>query len=174
MFRHKVKFTDAEGVETYGYYRNSGPEVDKAKRRGLAVVDDAVLPRAYLVPLADVEDVESEPARYDAKKRRFVGGDVVEQHEQREYEKAKKLSASLPQDGKVRAGAMFEISVADGRAPYVVVSVGKRTCRVEWRGFGGDRYRDHHFGLGGSFLIRDVARYVTGDQMLRSIFGGGE
>jgi hypothetical protein len=168
---YKVTFR-AKGVVHYGIIRQYGPEAEKAKKRGLCLVEDAVFPRSYLVPRGDVVDVESDWGRFDAKLQKSVGGDVVEQYMAREYEKARALSASLPQDGRVRPGALFDIVVADGRASYVVVSVGARTCKVEWRGFQGDRYTDHHFGWGGSFPVRDVARYVAQAQAMRSIFGG--
>jgi len=161
-FRYKVKFRGGGGRMYYGVVRSYGAEADEHKARGLAIVDDAVLPVAYSVAEADLVDVESEFGRFDHKNDRLVGGDEIVRARADAFEVARKLAATAPDDGKLRVGDLFQIGVADGYAWYVVTKVNKKTCRVEWRHFGGDGYQDHHFGLGGSFPIQDVSRYTEG------------
>ena len=103
----------------------------------------------------------------------WEGGDEIHVAVREAFKKAQEIDAALP-DG-VHVGSLFSIGVADGAAWYVVTKVSKKTCEVEWRGFGGgDRYTDHHFRWGGKFPVADVARYVGRTRGLAKMFGTRE
>ena len=99
----------------------------------------------------------------------FEGGDEYQQYVRAEAKKACALSDSLPPG--VQVGKMFSIGVGDGQADYVVTKVMRSNCQVEWRGFSMDRWTDHHFGWGGSFPIKDIARYVGQAEAMAKLFG---
>lgn len=154
MEHYQVKFTDANGRVYYGIYR--GPVKGK---KGYCTVDDAVIPQPWCVPesmLVDIPLGDYENSEYN----KFVN---------KEYEKARKLSKSLGAGLKV--GKLFDTSVADGRAYYVVTKVGKKNVTVEWRGFCLDRYTEQVLGWGGSFPAHVIERMVGMQDALAKIFG---
>lgn len=168
--RYQVKF-QRNGKTIFGivrYASSSDKDVQAAKARGEVIVDDAVYPVSYSVKESDLTDIKSEFGSFDPKTREFVGGDELRQHVQAELKKAVEANEAVT-DG-VGVGSMFRVGVADGYASYVVTKVNKKTCKVEWRGFGADRYTDHHFGYGGTFKLDDVARYVEGERTMNRIF----
>lgn len=146
-WRYQVKWV--VGNETrYGIFRSAA--------NGIAVVEDACMPYAHEVREADLVDIKP---NYPSEMDTFI---------QEAYEKANAESCKI--EGVV-PGKLFRIGVADGYAYYVVTKVNKKTCTVEWRGFSGDRWQDHHFGLGGKFPISDVARYVRFTDGMAKLFG---
>lgn len=167
--RYQVRFQRA-GTIHYGIVRSYGKEVEAAKARGLLIVEDAVLPVAYEVREADVVDLEVKlPGRFDSATGLYVDLSEYDTYVQEAWKAAKAVSDAVASG--VCVGSMFTIGVGDGSAHYVVTKVNKKTCRVEWRGFCADRWRDHHFGMGGSFKLEDVARYVESDRAMARLFG---
>lgn len=169
---YRVKFR-RNGDWVYGTVRNvykstprNYPEVEAAER-GMLIVDDVILPVCYEVAEAEVIDI---PYDYKADYRE----DEVNAYIEQRFETAKKTSDSIP-EGTVAPGSMFYIGVADGQAFYVVTEVreDENKCEVEWRGYGGlDGYQDHWFGLGGTFPLDRVAKYVNAAQAAHRLFGG--
>lgn len=166
MDRYQVKF-ERKGKTIYGICESYGEEAEAAKSRKEVIVSDAVLPAQYRVPEKQIVDIPLEIGQYNPTTHKFEGADELHQHVATEFKKAIELSDSLP-DG-VQVGALFGLGVGDGTAWYVVTKVGKRTCRIEWRGFCLDRYFDHHFGCGGTFPIADVARYVERQRVWKKL-----
>lgn len=79
-------------------------------------------------------------------------------------------STALP-DG-LHVGKIFSIGVADGHAYYEIVKILKTSVRIICRDdLCPDKWQDHHFGGGGTFSKRDVARYVGFEDGMRKIFG---
>lgn len=158
MDHYQVKF-EREDQTIFGICETYHEDAKSAAARGEVIVSDAVLPVQYEVREDQIVDIPIELGRCNRKTDEYEGGDEYRNYVAAQFKIAKQLSDSLP--GGVQVGALFGVGVADGIAWYVVTKVGKRTCRVEWRGFCIDRYYDHHFGSGGSFPIAEVARYVS-------------
>jgi len=149
MGRYQVKWTDKGGNVRYGIYRSEYffSKGEKRPKAGRAWVDDAILPVCHDLSEKVLTDVVLE---FNGEYDKYVEG---------QYEEALRVSDGLK--GRVSVGSLFGIGVADGGAFYVVTRVGKKTCDVEWRGYGGDRYTDHYFGWGRRGVpIADVRRYV--------------
>jgi len=164
--RYHVKFVDTAGKTYYGIYHEPIPD-EEAPKPGHAFITDAVLPKGYEVAEHAIVDLPLEPPAPFGQEPT----NEYDKHVYDEIKKAEKLSDSLP-DG-VHVGSLFQISVADGYAHYVVTKVNKKTCKVEWRGFGGDRYTDHHFEWGGTFSLMEVTKHVRRAQALKKLFSKG-
>lgn len=150
-YRYQVKFV-RDGVTFYGIADLYHADWKQYAVDGNVLVEEAVTGKKYVVPDAELVDIEMSGFRET--------GDEYQRHVHTEFQRAHALSEANPADGKVRAGDMFAIGVGDGHAYYVVTKVHRKNCDVEWRGFGGDRYTDHHFGHGGRFPVADVKRYI--------------
>lgn len=71
------------------------------------------------------------------------------------YAIAVKEAQRLPK-GVLCKGKMFSVHVADGSATYIVTRANKKTCNVEWRGYGNpDGYTDQILGYGMKSVPRD-------------------
>jgi len=71
------------------------------------------------------------------------------------YKQAVKESLRLP-EGVLCKGKMFNVHVADGYATYIITRANKKTCHVEWRGYGNpDGYTDNILGYGMKSVPRD-------------------
>ena len=125
---------------------------------GCVVLEDAVLPKSYRVKADSLIGIEMEPSVWNPEKSCWEGGDEYTQFVQNELSKARAISESLGEG--IHVGSMFVMPVGDGRAYYVVTHVGKRTCRIEWRGFSEDRWVDRFFGYGGSFNKSQIERML--------------
>jgi hypothetical protein len=63
----------------------------------------------------------------------------------------------------VKAGKLCSVGVADGCAMYVITKVNKKTCKVEWRAFGGgDNYVDRRWGYESTVPLDDAQMYIQG------------
>jgi hypothetical protein len=60
--------------------------------------------------------------------------------------------------------------LGDKFADYAVTDVRRDWCTVEWRGWCGDRWFDHHFRSGGEFRIKEVQRYVDRFGYINALF----
>lgn len=142
-------------------------QVGQDKRYGVAGekigeytnVEDVLLPKVYKLKDADLTDVNYEE---------------VDKYLAAELAQARKLMAQNPRD-RVCANDLFNMPVADGNAYYVVTSVKKTVCSVEWRGYGNlDRYADHYFGFGGSFPLKKVQHYVLYEKHAQKVIESGD
>lgn len=158
--RYQVRWKDSEGNWKYGIYRE--------EQNGEAQVDDAVLPIYHDVPVAQLEDVECVLGTYNRQTGEFEGGDLFIQHVQEEHRKAREVDEALGDE--FAPGRLFSVGVADGKAFYVVTKVNKRSCDVEWRGFGLDRYTDAVLGWGGRFPREQIERLCGAARGLRNLF----
>lgn len=161
---HNIKFKGGGDEVCFGTLR------EKVTKTGAWKVDDAVHPYYHLVAEEDILDVIGF-GKFDFKTGKW--SDEYNQYIDAEFEKAQKISDSLPPG--VQKGALFSIGVADGMAWYVVTKVNKKTCDVEWRGFCADHYRDHYFGLGRKRVpLKDIEPYVRRGKARRSMFSKEE
>jgi len=157
---YQVKFTNPKTKETvYGVVRSYFGN-EKRPPKGMAKVDDSLYPRCYLVPESELTEVVNPHDWRNCEIQKFIDADFM---------KAKKHADSLPAN-KIVAGKIFDIGVADGCAWYIITKVNKKTCNVEWRGWGGgDRYTDHYFGWERKGVsIADVERYVHAQDFWRN------
>jgi hypothetical protein len=161
MDHYRVKFTRANKI-IFGIVDSYSKEAKAAAVNGKCIVEDAVLPKRYIVNETELIDI---PLSVE----NLQNGDEYDKFINTAFDEAQTTSNELPDEG-VHVGSMFSIGVGDGQAWYVVVKVNKKTCQVEWRGFCQDRWTDHHFGYGGRFPINDVSRYVEGAKAMARIF----
>lgn len=103
---------------------------------GNVIVADATLPERFVVSESEVIDLPLDDPEYSA-------------HVRHEYAKA--VAADKAAGPGLAVGRLFTVGVGDGAAYYIVTKVNKKTVRIEWRSFDPDRYRNLHFGAGGSF-----------------------
>jgi hypothetical protein len=162
MPRYHVKF-QWKGKTRFGIVERTG-EAEEAAKQGFLIIADAVTPERFKVnDDATVVDIpEHRCPRWDWRTGRCIEGSEFDMYLDDQHLRAEKADKQAREDAArwpmgVYPGALFGVGVADGTAWYVVKSVGKTTCRIEWRGFCPDRYIHLMFGYGGSFRIRDVA-----------------
>jgi len=151
---YQVKWTQ-NGKVCYGIHEQYG--VHKSKREGYATVSDAILGTLHELPIESLTEIQCS----------WDPPDEFQQFVESEYQKAVKLSDSL---SGLQPGKLFSVGVADGCAYYVVTKVNKRSVKVEWRGFQGDRYTDQVLGYGGSFPRDTIERIVLAEEGMREIF----
>lgn len=158
-----VKYTDpATGETRYGIPETYSAQAKAAFKRNLVLIKDEVYPSVVELPFAEVEELSG---TYDP-------DSPVEKYRNRIQREHDKRAKAVRADGKLHAGHMFSIGVADGGADYVVTKVHKTNCDIEWRGFWDDRYTDHHFGWGGRFPINEIMRYVDRARALANLMKG--
>lgn len=145
----------------YGQFDKFHDDAIKHFEAGKIIVSDDILPELRLVAIKDVTPYQGWDTPDAKAARAWV---------EAAYAEAEKVHDALPDDGKVHKGHLFSIGVADGSAWYIVTKANKVTCDVEWRGFGCDRYYDHHFGGGGRFQNADVLRYVRMHSGMKTLF----
>lgn len=161
---YQVKF-QRDGKTIFGIVEQYSDRAKKLAKEGAVIVSDAVLPVAYQVQEKDLIDIEMS-SEYDHK--RGCMKDEFSLYVADEFDKAKKLSASLK---GLKPGKMFAVGVADGAAYYVVTEVGKKTCKVEWRGFCPDRWHCQILGAGGAFPVSAIKPQIQREETLNEIFG---
>lgn len=164
---YMVKFP-VEGKICYGIHQEYDEESKKLAKSGFTIVHDAILPKAYKVKIKDMEEIKMEMGKY--RNGRWVDQDEYHTFVEDEFEKARKLSASLK--GFV-PGKLFSVGVADGNAWYVVTKVSGKSCTIEWRGFCLDRYMDHYLGYGGFYPVSKIKRYVDFEEGMAKLFSRG-
>lgn len=135
-----------------------GEDAEKLLAKGILVVEDYILPYAQHCKMTEVTPIK-EVIPLDAKPTNYMPLDCVITDAWQDYwqgladEAHKKLT-------KVGVGAMFYVPVGDGHATYVVTAMRKKgtECKVEWRGFSGDRWVCQQYGMGDWFRTKDVER----------------
>lgn len=162
MFRYHCRY-HLNGFWHYGIVEAFHEDAKKEAARGRTIVADLVRPTLHSVRNSDVVDIPH--GDYSGSKWDEVLGLHWGSGEAEDYRTLARLAArikerGLPNDGKLHVGHQFSVGVGDGFASYVVTSIKGRTCQVEWRGWCGDRWTDHHFGWGGKFPVAEVTRYV--------------
>src|SRR3990172_295035 len=91
-----------DGQKHYGVAETCGPEATKEWKKGLLIVNDAILPKSYLIPVANVTKLEFGDFRKDE----------YDLYVYRELEKAQQLSDAL--GGGLKPGKLFGTGVGDG------------------------------------------------------------
>jgi hypothetical protein len=124
-------------------------------------VEDAVIPKGEWVYYEKDEIIPIEFGHWDPD-----NPDEFDAYVQKEYEKAKEKADKA--EGLV--GKMFNVSVADGYATYVVVKENKKTVKVEWRGYNADRYTDAMMQSGGTFPKDRIEELVRREEGLARLF----
>jgi hypothetical protein len=120
-------------------------------------VDDAILPKTYLLKYSDAE-VVSIPCGFDNEYQ-----DYVEKQQEKAEKKAKSVKSGLK-------GKIFSVPVGDGSAYYIVKSETSNTVKVEWRGFCLDRWQDNYFQEGGEFNKDRIADMIYQQEEMVKLF----
>ena len=154
---YQVKWRREKGEYKYGIVDRFGEEVEKAWKEARAIfVEDAIIPDGEWVYYDRDEIVPIECSF----------GNEYDQYVEAEFKKAQEKSKNAT--GLV--GKLFNVCVADGYANYVVVKENKKTLKVEWRGFGLDRYMDAMMGIGGTFPKDRIERLIRAKEGLAALF----
>lgn len=130
---YQVKVITPDGKVLYGIPDSFGDESKVLFKDDKVIVDDAITPERYIVPVDRLIPVESN--EYYA-------------YLDQEHKKATAISNS--EDG-LHVGSLLSFGVGDGSAWYVVTKVNKKTVVLEWRGFCPDRWTYALLGYGGKF-----------------------
>jgi hypothetical protein len=70
----------------------------------------------------------------------------------------------------IQVGKIFGISVADGKAWYEIVKIGKKTVKVKWRkDLTLDGYKDWNLGEGGTVKISVVSPIINWDDIIQDM-----
>lgn len=155
--RYQVKYQN-DGKPCYGIaVSNYYDEALEAAKRGNLLIEEAITGETVEVPENKVTDL---PAEFNGEYNQYVAKIFVE---------AQKRSDDL--GNGLEPGKLFYIGVADGQAYYEVVKVNKKTVRIEWRGYCGDRYTDAILEWGGSYPIETIEKLVGRCDAIASIFG---
>lgn len=142
----------------YGVCNKYSPEAQAHyEQTGKILIEDAISPIAHSVA---VEDLISIPSTFGTNE--FY--DMIDA----EMARVQALSDALP-SGVVK-GKLFRVPCGDGYAWYIVTKVNKKTVKIEWRGFSGDRWVDQRFGLGGNVPIEMVERFIRYEEGTRRLF----
>ena len=138
---------------------------DKAQARGNWIVSDMVTGVVFQIDprlAIDVNDLHIPLQGTRCPTDSLTGFDLADAWIDRQYRDAMAVAKKVR---GVAPGALFSVGVADGVAHYVVVHVKKTTCEIAWRGFAPDRYHGDVFGMGGTFRIKDVAKFIQDDDL---------
>lgn len=162
----QVKFKVKDEIR-YGVVEDYSKEAIEAKKNGQVIVDDAILPKRFILNQEEVTEVPMTPPIWSKVHEEFLCGEYDE-YVASEFKKALKISNEL--DG-LGVGSLIMVPVADGWASYVVTKVNKKTCKIEWRGFSMDRYVDMMFGYGGTFDINLIEKIVNRGKALDNLMG---
>lgn len=161
MNHYQVKFP-FNGATHFGIAESYSDDAKAAQAKGEVIVEDAILPKRYRVKETDITDIPTGnygPDGFDDEYNRYV---------QQEYQLAMEHSKGV---GKgLKPGKLFSLGVADGNAYYIVTKVNKKTVKVEWRSFQGDRYMDQILGYGGTFPKSQIEHLVIREETLQELF----
>lgn len=163
-----AKWTLPNGAVFYGY--NNGPktyydDLEDLTGTGNVWFEHQIDGTWEIVPESQVEEIKMELGSDEKGWTCYV--DEWHKAQDAAFEKAR---ANAPTEFGV--GSLISVGVGDGQAWYEVTKVNKKTCDIEWRGFGYDRYYDQFLGGGGRFDIDRVKPLVDRRIALESIFGG--
>ena len=154
---YQVKFRYAgEADWRFGTVYDTDAETRKAWKDGILLVEDAVAPKRWEIPISECEIVALDICK-DREFEEFVG---------RKYEAA----VETARKSKGLVGKMFSEGVGDGNATYVVTEVKGSQAKIEWRGFCLDRWVARPWGWGGWFPKKMVAEEVRREDGMREIF----
>ncbi len=146
---YQVKWKDGKKTR-YGIFQSA--------KKGIARVNDAILPVYDEVPVDSLVPIKSE----------WDPPDEFHAYLEKEFEAARKVSEALPEGFQV--GKLIQTSVADGYAFYVITKVGRKNIHIEWRGFSPDRWHDQVLGAGGSFPRHAIDGLVRAADGFKKLF----
>jgi hypothetical protein len=132
------------------------PKVDRLFEQGNYLIKDIITGRRYGIPIKETRHPNPDKIKgvYSLDLCFDIETAWRDYWHTQAYETHRKLT-------KLDVGAFFDIGVGDGAAYYVVTMMRRLRCFVEWRGFSGDEWADHHFGYGGWFLNREIQGYCS-------------
>lgn len=170
MNHYQVKFLNDDGQIQFGIYDEYSDDAKKLAQQGLGIclVEDATLPKSYLVKEKNLIDIPLNMGRWSPAEHKFVGQDEFHQFIDAEFEKTKQISDAL--DG-IQVGSLFGIGVGDGTAWYIVTKINKKTAKVEWRGFCLDRWTDNYLGFGRSVPLDYLKCHIGRANAIKQLFG---
>ena len=140
------------------------------EKPGMVYVADAVLPKQFTAREVDLEEIPI--GNYgnvlsDDVLQQFPD-DALGQYVAKHYAEASRRDKALKKFG---VGALLSYAVADGYAHYVVTRMqALRTCTLEWRGYGPDRYSCPVLGAGATLPIGRVKQLWESKRRLRELF----
>ena len=119
------------------------------------IVEDAIFPTDWELCRKDLIAIEGQyPTEYEK---------YVENKLKKAIEKTHQIKNGI-------LGCTFSLPVADGRAWYEVIKENKKTCVVEWRGYGVDNYTDGILEFGGTFPKKIIKSIIDREKAIYNIF----
>jgi len=157
---YQVKYPSGRNSFTYGIARMYGDSKNFNKNAavGKIVIDHAIFPIAGTVEESLLVDLKAAVGGCYPDELGYFWG----KGEYEDYVVLQQIVHDIIDYGcgdRVEVGKTFSCGVGDGFAYYVITSVARVNCSVEWRGFCADRYVDRMFGYGGSFRKSDITRF---------------
>jgi hypothetical protein len=153
---YNYRYPDGIVRQRIGLVDKYGDDVEQHYRKGFLVIEDYILPSAHLCKTGEVTPIEEViPAGTKPDNYMPVGCVITDAWQQHWMDLADEVSKKLK---KMDVGAQFTQPVGDGSAHYVVTAFRKRKseCKIEWRGFSGDRWVCQMFGMGGWYRTKDI------------------
>jgi len=162
-YRVKLWFKSNPKMVRFAKFERYGEDSEKHWREGNALFADAITGHLFLVPHQHPElVVEKQPFDWGERdpETDMEISTEYDRHINEAYKEAVKLHKKA---GKgVKKNKLCSIGVADGMAVYVITKVNKKTCKIEWRAFGGgDDYVDRRWGYQSTIPIREAGMYLN-------------
>ena len=170
LYRIKFWFKSNPNIVRYGEVERYSDEAKQAWKNGhKLVVADALTGNLFLVEYDHPEIViEEQPlgwSKNDPETHMSIDTDY-DRYLNDEFKKALKLHKRA---GKgIKVDKLCYVGVADGYACYIITKVNAKTCKVEWRAFGGaDNRVDRRWGYERTVPHNEAKMYVYDELVLR-------
>lgn len=164
LYRAKFSYKHNPRAVRFGIVEHYAEDAKKYWEDKKLLVADAITGHLFLVqfdnPDLVVEDQPLKWGKNDPETRMPIDTEYDRLINDAYKEACKKHKAA----GKgVKVGKLCSVGVADGCAMYVITKVNKKTCKVEWRAFGGgDNYVDRRWGYEATVPLDDAEMYIQG------------
>lgn len=158
---YRVKLTvTTMGDTLFGILEKYGEEAEALWTEGKIIIEDAVTGNRYAFPFKDCQIVP-QPLTICGEHDPETNYPITAEYDRYVNDAFKKAIETHVAAGEgVRKGKLCSVPVADGHAYYEITRVNKKTCRVEWRGFGLDRYVDRRWGYQSTVPLEDADMYL--------------
>jgi hypothetical protein len=155
---YMVKYSDKNNPKNinYGIQDRFHKQAEKVwVKENALLIEDAISGQIWKIHLELFNIKPIEFGDYDCEAG--CSNDEYSRFINKVFKAAHKKSESLK---GFKVGKLIRLGVGDGLAFYEVTKVKGKNCRVEWRGFGGDRYFDQVLGGGGDFPKHVIERLI--------------
>lgn len=160
MSMYQVSFHDKQGNKRFGIVQSFHEQAEEFDAIGKKVVDDYITAEQGVIDTNRLTEVKMSFGKMDKDSGVWWGGDELH-----DYAALEQLAAEIRDERNpegIHKNTLFMVGVGDGYASYVVTSVARTMCEIEWRGFCPDRWVARPWGYGGKFRQADIKRMGAG------------